>query len=318
MHRLFLILVFAFGSFVGLAVHGQALISDNFETDTSANYTVVSDNPANGSVTFAFDYVTAGIPLAPRSVSGDTSGLKLAVNTSLGAVNSQTVFNSTSVTASQYQMLVDVFMAYQGTTATTIYAEPGVGGNGTTYNSVFSPISGSGSFMAFTGDGGSASDYRWYLSSANGGATTVANTDPSYLGHGSNGSGAFYQGMFPNPPSTAAGSPGNIWTTVTIDVDNVAGTITYSMTDTAGNSQLIFDNSPDSLNPTPFTGLLQGLVSLGATDTFTSLSPASVFVVYDNLEVSAVPEPHAAVLMGLGGLVPLAAGWRRGWNRRRN
>ncbi len=316
MHRMFFFAVFALGSFVGQTLHGQVLISDNFETDTSANYAVVSDNPANGSATFAFDYVTAGIPLAPRSVSGDTSGLKLAVNTSLGAVNSQTVFNSTAVTAAQYRMLVDVFMAYQGATATTIYAEPGVGGDGTTYNSIFTPISGSGSFMAFTGDGGSASDYRWYLSSANGGATTVPNTDPSYLGHGSNGSGAFYQGLFPNPPSTAAGSPGNIWTTVTIDVDNVAGTITYSMTDTAGNSQLIFDNSPNPLSPTPFTGLLQGLVSLGATDAFTSLSPASVFVVYDNLEVSAVPEPGMAAAIGFCGLMALSVRRRLGLYRR--
>jgi len=281
------------------------LIEDNFETDTSADYTIATSDAANGSVTFAFDYIAAGIPLAPNSAPGDTKGLKIAVNTNLGVVNSQTAFNNTPINEDKYKMTVDVFMAFQGATATTIYGQPGVGGDGTTFNAIFTPISGSGSFMAFTGDGGSASDYRWYLASANGGPTTVPAADPSYLGHGSNNTDPFYQGLFPSPPATIAGSPGNVWTTVTIDVDNTAGRIQYFMTDTAGVSQLVFDNSPDPLSPTPFTGLLQGLVSLGAHDAFTSVSPASVYVVFDNLKV--VPEPSAIVtgiagLVGLGGL----------------
>jgi hypothetical protein len=318
MHRLHRVLC---GMVVAVALspsvsRSQAvLIDDNFETDTSASYTIATSDAANGSVTFAFDYVAAGIPLAPRSTPGDTNGLKIAVNTVSGAVNSQTAFNNTAINEDKYTMLVDVFMAFQGATATTIYGQPGVGGNGTTFNAIFTPISGSGSFMAFTGDGGSASDYRWYLSSANGGPTTVANTDPSYLGHGSNNTGAFYTSMFPSPPATFAGVPGNIWTTVRIDVDNTAGRIQYYMTDTAGNPQLVFDNNPNPLTPTPFTGLLQGLVSLGAHDAFASLSPASVFVVYDNLQV--VPEP-SAILMGVAGLGGVSAlGLRRRARARR-
>lgn len=305
MHRinLFLSTVAVALSVCSSVVWGQAvLINDTFETDTSSNYTIATSDAANGSVTFAFDYVAAGIPLAPRSAPGDTNGLKIAVNTVAGAVNSQTAFNNTAINEDRYSMLVDVFMAFQGATATTIYGQPGVGGDGTTFNAIFTPISGSGSFMAFTGDGGSSSDYRWYLSSANGGPTTVANTDPSYLGHGSNNTGTFYTGMFPSPPATVAGVPGNIWTTVRIDVDNTAGRIQYYMTDTAGNPQLVFDNDPNPLSPTPFTGLLQGLVSLGAHDAFASVSPASVFVVYDNLQV--VPEPSMLMggLAGLGGV----------------
>ena len=33
--------------------------------------------------------------------------------------------------------------------------------------------------------------------------------------------------LIPSPPSTVAGSPGNIWTTVEIEVDNVNGVISY-------------------------------------------------------------------------------------------
>ena len=285
---------------------GQTLISDNFEADTSANYSIQTNNAANGSVQFAFDYVTAGIPVAPRSSPGNTNGLKVAVNTVSGSVNSQTVYNNTAVTASEYRMLVDVYVAFQGATATTIYAQPGVGGSGTTYNAVFTPISGDGSFMAFTGDGGSASDYRWYLDSANGGPTTVPNTDPSYLGHGSNNTGAFYQSLFPAPPSTIAGVPGNIWTTVQIDVNNTTGLIKYYMTNTSGSQALIFDNNVSGT--TPFTGLLDGLVSMGAHDPFASLSPPSVFVVFDNLLVE-VPEPSSIALATAGVVGGLA--WRR-------
>jgi len=306
MHRLLASAAIAAVLWAAAPARAQLLISDDFETNTSADYTIATDDAANGSVEFAFDYVTAGIPAAPRSAPGDTNGLKIAVNTTLGVANSQTVFNNTSVDVAQYVMTVDVFMAFQGTSGTTIYAEPGVGGDGTTFNSVFSPISGSGSFMAFTGDGGSSSDYRWYLSADNGGPTTLPNTDPSYLGHGSNGTGAFYQGLFPSPPATVAGSPGNIWTTVTIDVDNNAGEIKYYMTDTTGTPQLIFDNNPDPLAPTPFTGLLQGLVSMGASDTFSSVSDPTIFVVYDNLEVNAVPEPGSIAAVGLAGLGVLA------------
>lgn len=302
-HRFFCVLAVVATAFAPVAPAQVVLIDDNFETDTSANYTIATSDAANGSVTFAFDYGAAGIPLAPRSAPGDAKGLKVAVNTVAAVANSQTVFNNTVINQDKYTMLVDVFMAFQGTTATTIYGQPGVGGNGTTFNAVFTPISGSGSFMAFTGDGGSTSDYRWYLASANGGPTTVPNTDPSYLGHGSNNTGAFYTDMFPSPPATIAGVPGNIWTTVRIDVDNSAGRIQYFMTDTAGNPQLVFDNSPNPLAPTPFTGLLQGLVSLGAHDAFSSVSPESVYVVYDNLEV--VPEP-STMLAGIGALAGLA------------
>jgi len=174
-----------------------------------------------------------------------------------------------------------VWMNFDALSGSTEYSNVGVGGDGATFNSVFTPISGSGAFIAFTGDGGSASDYRWFRAVANTPPgdpfnTTLPNDHPSYLGHGSNGSGPFYQALFPSPPSTVAGSPGNIWTTVEIDVDNGAGVISF-----------YFDNTLTFQGD--FANTFQGFVSLGTADVFTSVSGTSdVFTLYDNLVVNEV------------------------------
>lgn len=282
------------------------VILDDFETNTSADYTAVNDGTPNGTQTFAFDYVAAGIPLAPRSLAGEGKGLRLTANDSAAAVDAWTLFHNTSVAAPQYTLKVDVWMNFAVATASTEYAQVGVAGNGTTFNSVFTPISGSGAFLAFTGDGGSASDYRWFRDAANSFAddpaapgvlqsTTLPNSHPSYLGHGSNNTGAFYTSLFPLGSRTApsvAGSPGNMWTTVTIDVDNIAKTIDFSMTNpNTAVTELVFSGG--------FIGDLNGLVSLGVNDTFTSVDGGTVFTLYDNLEVT-IPEPSSALLVVAG------------------
>lgn len=271
----------AVGAAAVASVPAQTVISDNFEVDSSGDYTIVDDGTPNGTQTFAFDYVAAGIPLAPRSSVGDVGGLKLTANDTATATDAWTCFHNTAINALQYKLTVDVYMNFTGTSGTTEHAHVGVGGNGTTFNSVFSPISGSGAFLAFTGDGGSGSDYRWFRSPANTppgdtANTTLPNSHPSYLGHGSNNSGAFFQALYPSPPSTIAGSPGNIWTTVEIYVDNVKGLISFFM-----HGELVFQGE--------FAGTFNGLASLGLADTFTSVSPSTIFTVFDNLEVEILP-----------------------------
>lgn len=285
------------------------VILDNFETNTSADYTAVNDGTPNGTQTFAFDYVAAGIPLAPRSLAGEGKGLRMTANDSATAVDAWTLFHNTNVAANQYTLKVDVWMNFAVAVASTEYAQVGVAGNGTTFNSVFTPISGSGAFLAFTGDGGSASDYRWFRAPANSladdpatapaiSSTTLPNTHPSYLGNGSNNTNTFFANLFPLGTRTApsvAGSPGNMWTTVTIDVDNIAKTIDFSMTNPdTGVTALVFSGG--------FAGDLNGLVSLGVNDPFTSVDAGSVFTLYDNLEVTVVPEP-SAVLLFVAGLI---------------
>jgi hypothetical protein len=258
------------------------IIVDDFEVDSSANYTVANDGSPNGTQAFAFDYVAAGIPPAPRSMAGDVGGLLLTANDSAGATDAWTLFHNTSVDVTHYKLTVDVWMNFAALAGSTEHAHVGVGGNGATFNSLFTPISGSGAFIAFTGDGGSISDYRWFRDAANTPAgdsfsTTLPNDHPSYLGHGSNGSGAYFQALFPSPPATIAGSPGNIWTTLEVDVDNAAGQISF-----------LFDGSLTFQGD--FANTFDGFVSLGLADVFGSVSGASnVFTVFDNLEVVEVP-----------------------------
>jgi len=272
----------ALGSLATGSATAQVFLTDNFEVNTSANYSVVDDGTPDGTSTFAFDYIAAGIPLAPRSTPGTSRGLRFTANDTAGTVDALTAFHNTSITAPRYRLTVDVFIHFVGTGATTEHANVGVAGDGLTFNQYAAPISGSGAFIAFTGDGGSGSDYRWFRSPLNTppgetANTTLPNDHPSYLGNGSNNTGAFFQSLFPSPPSTFAGSPGNIWTTLTIDVDNVNGVISFYFDGT-----LTFQGN--------FANTFDGRVSLGHADTFPSLSGAGdVYSVYDNLVVDVPP-----------------------------
>ena len=261
----------------GTAPAQSVFINDNFETDTSADYIIVDDGAGDGTQTFAYDYVAAGIPLAPNSAPGDTGGLKLTANDTNGSGDAWTLFHTTPINADFYVLSVDVWMNFGSGSGTTEYAEVGVGGDGATYNSLFLPIEGSGAYIAFTGDGGSASDYRWFRAVPNTPPgetdnTTLPNSHPSYLGHGSNGTGSFFQSLFPAPPSTVAGSPGNIWTTVNIEVDNLNGQISFYF-----DGQLTFQGD--------FAGSFDGFASLSIADVFTSVSTANNFTLYDNFRV---------------------------------
>ncbi|MEZ6018095.1 MAG: hypothetical protein R3F49_23520 [Planctomycetota bacterium] len=271
------------GVCIASAASAQTIvISDDFETNTSANYVVVDDLTPDGTQSFAYDYVAAGIPLAPRSTPGTTRGLRLTANDTAGATDAWTLFHTTPVNANHYRLTVDVWMNFIVGPFTTEFAHVGVAGDGLSFNSVFTPINGSGAFIAFTGDGGSSSDYRWFRDPNNtpvgeSDSTTLPNSHPSYLGHGSNGSNPFFTSLFPSPPATIAGSPGNIWTTVEIDVDNVAGVISFYL-----DGQLTFQGD--------FGNTLYGLVSLGIADVFTSISGAlDCFTLYDNLTVETFP-----------------------------
>lgn len=278
----------ALAATLSLEADAAVVISDAFESGSAADYTVVEGGGPDGTVDFGFDYVAAGIPLAPRSSAGDTSGLRFTVNDFLGAAHTQTAFHNTIITAPAYRVSVDVFMGFSGTAGTTELAHIGVGGDGVTPNSIFTPISGSGSFISFSGDGGSGSDYRWFLAGANGGPTSVPNTDPSHLGNGSNNTGAFFESLFPlSSGASVAGSPGNIWTTVDIEVAD--STISYFF-----DGNLTFQGS--------FTGSLDGLASLGLHDPFTSIAPGTVFTIYDNFTVTAIPEPTTMAVLGVATL----------------
>ncbi|MFC1758266.1 hypothetical protein ACFL2H_05805 [Planctomycetota bacterium] len=58
----------------------DTLWEDEFNTDSSANYEVLLFDEDRDSVVFEFDYAEIGIPEAPNSTAGGTTGVRMAVN----------------------------------------------------------------------------------------------------------------------------------------------------------------------------------------------------------------------------------------------
>jgi len=298
----------------GVSVSSAAIISDDFQTNSALNYNVINDGTPDGTVNFQFDYVAAGLPLAPRSAAGGGTGLRFTANDiAPAAVDAYSAFHITTITVPQYRVTVDVYMGFLGATGSTEFALIGVGGNGTTTNRLGTGTtpatgqSGSGSFFGFSGDGGAARDYLWYLDALNGGVGTVSastvlpnSISPTYLAGGAGSELPLYNSIFPGTTPVNGGFPGNRWTTVDILVDETIGQIEYSIGGTA-----IIRGS--------FTGSLNGRVSLGYADFFTSVAvPAgNVFGIYDNLTVTAVPEPTSLMLLGIAAVGGISVKLRR-------
>ena len=283
---------FAFGVMGVLsagAAHGQ--IADDFEIDSSADYTVLA--PVDGSVTFAYDYSADGIASAPNSTGGTTSGLRITANDTGGTGTPDrhaTLFHNTGIALTDYTLTVDVYMNVSGS-GSTEFGNVGVAGNGADKNSIFTPVAGSGHFVSFTGEGGSSSDFRHSTPTV----LAVPTGDVSYLNstNTTNATGDTYQSIFSaaNGYSDFPGSPGNNWATLTIGVSSTS--ITYSFNG-VGIIQTAFDGSDGNQ------------VSLSYADIFSSVaSPFQAqFVIFDNLTV-AVPEPGSLALLSLGGLAML-------------
>lgn len=141
---------------------------ENFDEDTSANWTVNTTAGGDNRADLYFDYSTVGIPPAPNSTNGTTRGLKLQANLTPGVqafpsgVSASP--NSFSITEN-FEMHWDMWINYNGPlngggSGSTQIAGGGYGTAGTSVN-----VAGSGIdaiIIGASGDGGTASDYRVY------------------------------------------------------------------------------------------------------------------------------------------------------------
>jgi hypothetical protein len=181
------------------------LYSDNFNVDSSANWTVNVAPAANASTqqaTFAYDYSAMGIPPAPGS--SDTLGLRLRANIPGSAANPLTtrpagVQSGLSVSptgqnfGSNYSATFYAWSNFNGAANVSGLADNANSEGGT--NNVMFAIGTSGTVpivvgntgattgatidamgFATTGDGGITSDYRIYPKSG----TIVPSGDPAY------------------------------------------------------------------------------------------------------------------------------------------
>ncbi len=254
----------ALGLGVQAAMAQVTIISDNFNTDTSSDYTVVNAGlgAPDGTLAFGFDYSSLlgadgnPIPVAPGTTDGSKTGVQISVNRTVGPnagfeTEGYTIFHNTEITnVMDYTMTVDVYLrnwilnSPPGNVGTTQHATIGVAGDGATVNLPFEfngqldAFNGSGNYVFITSDGSDSSDYRHWRDNANGtmspgpiNRTPQNPFDDDYLSpdgdtNVTSATYPFYQAIS-NINAPMPGMIGNGWATVKVEVLQSEGLLKY-------------------------------------------------------------------------------------------
>ncbi len=253
------------------------VFSDDFNTDTSANYDVIFSS-ADAEVNFAWDYSAMGIPAAPNGTG--TLGVMFKANmVSPGATESVTITPIGEQFGGDYKLTFDMWVNANGPfpgggTGSTEFITAGIGYDGVTPN--VGGGTGSGAWFAACGEGGSSRDYRGYKF----GNEQFVASGQYLVGSNNNldaGIAAYFPGLAPpawqvtnyaqQSGTLSNGSVGFAWRE--IEIVRLGDTVTWTL-----------DGLPicklDATVGTPFP--LTGSISLGYADLFTSVS--------DNIDLS--------------------------------
>ena len=296
------------------------LYSENFDIDHTANWTV-NTGPGAGdyAANFFFDYSTVGIPSAPNS-GGTTRGVRLQANQANGVFAGFSVSPNGQSFAGDYELRFDMWLSFNGPapvggSGSTQIGGAGIGTSGTvaqwpggTQDSIW---------FAATGDGNSAADWRAYSPTAptsyvDASGVYAAGTqagsrnasDPYYGGLGLVTAPAAQVALYPQQSGTTlVGSAGWAWhdvrilklgSTVSWTVDGLLIATVNAADDTANTGNNI-------------------LLMYSDTNATSSTDPNDVnllFGLFDNIQVTAVPEP-SALSLGLCGAFALLLRARR-------
>lgn len=274
---------------------GSVLFSDNFDTDTSANWTVNSAHEGQNLATFNWDYSTFGIPVAPNTTGGTTRGLRLQANngdtpTFTGLSVSPTDFGV--ATNEDYRLSFDMWVNFPGPltvggSGSTMSLSAGVGTTGT--RAQFPGTSVEGVLFSVTGDGGSGSDWRAYAAvgapltgstgayAAPGDAGALNNTNAYYAPFGGAAAPAEQLAIYPEQTGlTQVGAPGIAWHEVSIEK---RGTNFTWFVDNLRIATISLTNKEISTN------IFVGFFDINPNQT---TSPDLSFGLIDNLRVNAL------------------------------
>lgn len=293
------------------------LFADNFDTDTSTNWSILSgqsSGPADYTVDFAFDYgatpytfngLTALIPPAPNSTDGSTRGVRLTVNNNdtTAATAAVNLYPKNFSVSNNFALKFDLWMNYPGgagginSTGSTQFAQFGINHFGTNVNwAAPSATASDGLWFAVDGEGGTSADYRAYLGGTN---TTQIDLSGNPLTSGlvaTSNVATVFQNLFPAARFETAGAPGKNWVEVEIRQSN--NVITWLMDGT-----IIAQRANTS-------GFTNGDIMLGLMDPFSSIAnPArDCFVLFDNVRVENLSPPISflAITRELDGGISLA------------
>jgi hypothetical protein len=213
---------------------GNLLFSDNFDTDTSADWTVFEAHPESNRATFNYDYSAVGVPVAPNTTNGTTRGLKLEANIAGPTFTGLSVSPTGEAFEGNYRLSFDMWINYNGPlpaggTGSTMSFSAGVG---TSNNAAqFPGTAVDGVLFSVTGDGGSGSDWRAYAATgaplgassgayaATGSETGVLNnTNVYYAPFGGAAAPEAQLALFPDQTGlVSVGAPGIAWHEVVIE-----------------------------------------------------------------------------------------------------
>jgi len=231
---------------------GQAqetvLFSDNFDTDTAAQWDVF-EGSGNGTpdytAQFNFDYSTMGIPPAPNSTGGTTRGAKFTVNHNddVAAVAGVCAYPQGQSFSGDYALRADMWLGYNGPafggTGSTEYGNVGINhaGNKVAWDGANLTDS-DGVWFAVTGEAGTGTtgDYRAYEGLAGGAPFRLGLLDAGFLDRDGDGTAenevnpdqplSFpLKAILPAPPGETPGAPGKQW--VEVEVRQRGGEVTW-------------------------------------------------------------------------------------------
>ena len=255
------------------------LFADNFESDMPGNWIVrfgANNGIYDATNIFAYDYVAAGIPLAPRSAPGAGRGLFLAVNkndaTALGSAGIN-LYPTNQTFAGDFALRFDMYLSF-GTAGTTEHAIAGLNHSTLRTNRATQSVDvnnttagGDGVWVAIETDGSANRDYTAYT-------TTNQTNTPVII---ASQTATTMTPFIPSPPYAFPGSPGVSPTSAkewsTVELIQLANVITLKV-----NAATVFTF-------TNTTGFTSGDVMIGMNDQFDSVGSAANFVIFDNVEV---------------------------------
>ncbi|HEY5911943.1 MAG TPA: Calx-beta domain-containing protein [Verrucomicrobiae bacterium] len=271
------------------------LFRDDFNTDTSANWDLFATG-GDYSATFLFDYSALGIPPAPHS-TGDTLGLRLAVNKSTGAATALNLYPRGKSFSGNYALRFDMFLnAVVPSTVSTEYALFGINHSGARTNWFRNSPGGiaadwtfDGLFFGLEADGAGLGDYAIYSS------PTVAN-NPTLLVPAR--VVTTLTDVFKSPPNSVAGVPSNdasrgtpIWADV--EVSQIGNVVTLRV------------NNTPILSYSNATTYASGNIMIGYDDAYDSVSLDTSYMVIDNVRVVRLQGLNIVSVRDLGADVQL-------------
>lgn len=279
------------------------LFTDNFDAGTSAAGWSTKLSHSDGSANYAFDYGSIGVPSAPNS-GGSTIGMSFLVNQSAGVqqgVSASPIgYSFTGNFRLQFDMWLNYVASGNGSTQ--------IGSFGWGTSGAAAQWAGSSSSIMFGGstDGGTTFDYRMYRNNA---LDTAAAT---YAAASLNNTATYYTTRYGNAavpsaqatlyPAQAgaispAGTLGFAWHDVVIE--KAGSILTWSID---GSLIATADSAGATLSG---DNIFFGMFDINAGSS-TDANDFLVTAIYDNIVVTAIPEPSSLALVGLGGLALLA------------